>query len=341
MRTLLTRSVTLLAVLTLVAAGATSADAASRRYVALSVGFQFSCALTARGDAYCWGHNNRGELGNGSTSAHVLTPVAVAGGLKFASIGAGESHTCGLTTNGQAYCWGDGPYGALGNGSALEDPDSESSVPVAVAGGLKFASLEVGGQHSCGLTAQGRAYCWGRNQYGQLGDNDAELDDSSVPVAVAGGLKFRDLSLGFGHTSALSTQGKAYGWGENFYGTFGNGNFTNSSVPTLAMGGAKYTSIAGSSPESFSQCYGMSSGKMQCVGYTSDGMFPESVSATPWRNFTPQTMAVRGAVSYTTGDYHICALTDRGTIYCWGDNGNGNLGNGQGPTDSSVPVAVQ
>jgi alpha-tubulin suppressor-like RCC1 family protein len=173
-----------------------------------------------------------------------------------------------------------------------------------------------------------------------LGD-DEELADKAVPVAVAGGETFTALSLGYYHTAALTARGAAYSWGDGDYGVHGNGDNEDHAVPVRAMGGASYTSIAGSNPESYTQCYASRSGVLQCSGYNNDGMLPGDVTT-----YTPVTLAVRGAISYTAGDYHICALTTRGRatsgkIYCWGNNFHGELGNGQAPTDSSVPVEVQ
>ena len=384
MRKFMARSVMLLAVVTLLAAGAAPVDAASRKYVALSAGYEHSCALTARGEAYCWGYNNEGELGDGTTNDSdedgpqrvigglkfasisaggyhtcALTargeaycwgyndegelgdgtttastvPVAVAGGLRFSSIGLGEYHTCGLTTRGQAYCWGYNYSGdVLGTGAG-----GNSSVPVAVAGHLRFAKLYVGGYHTCGLTSHGQAHCWGSNWSGQLGNNSRT--DSNIPVAVAGGLRFTELSMGYEHTIAMTARGVSYGWGENGYGALGTGNFADALVPIVAMGGKRYASIGGSSPLSFSQCYADRRGNLECVGYNwNNFMIP---SPTPGDVTTPTAIAgVSGAVAYVVGDYHICALTARGAIYCWGANWDGQLGNGT-MDHSAVPVQVQ
>lgn len=150
-------------------------------FTAISAGGFHNCGLTADGSAYCWGTNASGQLGVGTTTGpefctHPLnpkyvdgycsnTPVPVAGGLHFSAIGAGYYHTCGITTAGATYCWGDNLYGQLGVDFTIPN----SAVPILVRGGLTFTTLSVGVSHNCGITSGRVLYCWG-----------------SVPVRVAG-----------------------------------------------------------------------------------------------------------------------------------------------------------
>ena len=148
----------------------------------LDAGDSYACGLRKNGQAYCWGRNLFGELGDGNAPNDSDVPVAVSSGaVAFASLNAGGLHACALTAGGQAYCWGANDRGQLGDDNA----PTASDVPVPVAGGsLAFASLSAGTQHSCGVTAGGQAYCWGSNASGQLGDDNGGTD-SDVPVAVA------------------------------------------------------------------------------------------------------------------------------------------------------------
>jgi alpha-tubulin suppressor-like RCC1 family protein len=104
-------------------------------FASISVGNLHTCGITTTGQAYCWGNGVGGRLGDGTTTDRRLTPTAVAGGLNFASISAGGAHTCGTTPTGQAYCWGTGAYGTLGNGTT-----ADRLTPTAVGGGLTFAA---------------------------------------------------------------------------------------------------------------------------------------------------------------------------------------------------------
>ena len=146
-------------------------------FKAIAAGGAFTCGLTATGAAWCWGANASGQLGTGSADADQLRPVQVTGGLVFDSIEAGESHACGLTHDGAAYCWGAGRSGQLGNGQLADSPR-----PVLVVGGDVIQSLSLGMGHSCARAADGVTRCWGSNAQGALGSLGGRA--SAVPVAV-------------------------------------------------------------------------------------------------------------------------------------------------------------
>src|SRR6266576_2695667 len=156
--------------------GTAAVSAVSLTLAQLSAGGVHTCGVTTSGAAFCWGSNSSGQLGGsaasqcepdyyGSGVPCSTTAVAVAGGLTFAAVSARTSHTCGLTTGGAAYCWGDNVQGQLGNGST-----TSSGTPVPVAGGLMFGAVSAGDGFTCGLTASGAAYCWGYNGVGELGN---------------------------------------------------------------------------------------------------------------------------------------------------------------------------
>jgi alpha-tubulin suppressor-like RCC1 family protein len=199
--------------------------------------FGYTCALTTSGEAYCWGDNERGQLGNGmggwgglDLTAHPV-PAPVSGELRFTALTAGLGrHTCGLTGTGAAYCWGENSFGALGNGS-----NSDSPIPVPVSGGLTFLQLIAGGfiGHTCGLTAGGRAYCWGENSVGQVGDQSTF--DRLEPAAVSGDLSFTTLDAGFRHSCGLAA-GILYCWGSGGAGQLGNNSTIHKTVPTKVVG---------------------------------------------------------------------------------------------------------
>lgn len=201
------------------------------------VGRISTCGVSTAGVGYCWGSNNAGEIGNASIplGTNSLGPVPVEGGLAFSSVVAGWRHSCGITTAGSVYCWGENTQGQLGRGQA----DSVfHQTPAPVAGTDRFVQLSLGGRHTCGITTDGRAMCWGENWAGQLGDGTAS--SRSVPTAVSGGHRFRMISTASGfaegtgvtptgqaqlaHTCALTDNGTPYCWGWNGVGQVGSGS---------------------------------------------------------------------------------------------------------------------
>src|SRR5262249_49919374 len=131
------------------------AVATGMKFTTIDAGPEHTCGLTDAGAAYCWGRNDRGQLGDSTTTART-SPVAVTGSLVFIMITAGGSSwgsTCALTTNGEAYCWGENATGQLGLGTVADG--AAHAVPAPVSGGLTFAALSAGGGHVCGLTAAG------------------------------------------------------------------------------------------------------------------------------------------------------------------------------------------
>ena len=142
----------------------------------ISAGSFHTCGRTLGGQAYCWGFNLRGSLGDGSLDLH-LTPQAVSGGLSYKQLVVGTSGTCGVTTAGRAYCWGYNFAGALGNGTT-----GDRMVPTAVAGGFLFSNVSMGGNHTCGVMNRGPALCWGLNTSGQLGLGTATGPELCPPI---------------------------------------------------------------------------------------------------------------------------------------------------------------
>ncbi|HJR33686.1 MAG TPA: hypothetical protein VJ817_01955, partial [Gemmatimonadales bacterium] len=202
------------------------------QFVQLSIGQTHACALTSAGQAWCWGANGGGQLGNGAMSpvdGGAITPQAVLGGITFTAVSAGEGHTCGLSSTGAAYCWGDNFQGQLGG-----TQEFNALTPSLVKGGLTFASVHAGGSHSCGLTTAGAAYCWGFNAHGQLGDGTTKF--RGLPGPVARNLVFVQLAVRRQFACGRTAAGRVYCWGQNLYGQIGAGEI-NPAVQFLAPTG--------------------------------------------------------------------------------------------------------
>ena len=197
--------------------------AGGRRYRLLRLAPVSGCAISLSEVTLCWGKNDYGQLGDGTTTTR-RSPMKVAGRTTYRVVSTGYRHTCGITWAKKAYCWGQNTHGQLGNLSSVR-----RLTPGPVADGLSFSVVSAGLAHTCGVTTEKKAYCWGWNTSGQLGDGSTRRH--SRPNAVAGGRTFAGVSAGGAHTCAVTTAKVAYCWGWNFYGQVGDG--TSAFSPTF------------------------------------------------------------------------------------------------------------
>jgi len=289
--------------------------------------------------------------------------------VSLLSAGPGDVHTCALSSDQMAFCWGGG--GALIGDSTVSQADG----PVAVVGIQSYVQVKGGVQHSCGLTIAGEVYCWGSNIYGQLGQSG--VTQSTYPVAVQGGMTFRTidvgyyfncgltsdslafcwgnnygaapvvvpgniryatLSIGEGQACGLTSTGAAYCWGANDEGELGDSTQTSRLTPAPVVGGLTFKAI---STGGYHTCALTASGSAYCWGLGNEGQIGIDTAI----NVTLNPVAVHGGLTFsaiTLGLYNTCGLATTGTVYCWGTNFYGESGPNAGPLGgrSLVPVSV-
>jgi Regulator of chromosome condensation (RCC1) repeat len=310
----------------------------------VSAGNAHTCGVTTDNLAYCWGLNRWGQLGDGTTTDH-LTPVPVSGTLRFRHVSAGLSETCGVTTDYRAYCWGSNLFGELGDGST-----TNRLVPTPVAGGRQFRRVDVGGGHTCGVSySDNRAFCWGGNMEGQLGvgtntgpeiclvrEDGVSLTCSTRPVAVRGGLLFRQVAAGGYHTCGTTTDDRAYCWGANFDGQIGDSTEVARRLrPSLVAGGRRFLQVDAGFLHS---CGVTTTDRAFCWGNGRGGQLGNGKT---YLSFWPRRVA--GGLYFervSAGQAHSCGVTSDNRAYCWGGNERGSLGDGSTATHlTPVPVA--
>jgi len=324
----------------------------------IAAGHSHTCALGVDSRTYCWGLNENGQLGDGTTSSRP-TPVPVSGGIVLSRITAGQSHSCGLASDGKAYCWGDNSFGQLGDGTT-----SDRLTPTAVGGSLTFAYLKAGDLSTCGVTTTGVGYCWGDNEYGQIGNGlrtavsvptkvvSPRFDP--LPTLVASPVGFRTdpmivppspdpdfplppgpfIAAGHSHTCALGRDDKTYCWGLNENGQLGDGTTAPHRTPVPVSGSLVMSRITAGQSHS---CGLTSGGQAYCWG---DNTFGQLGDGTTLDRLTPTLVGGGLTFSYLkAGDLSTCGVTTTGVGYCWGDNEYGQIGNG-GHTAALLPAKI-
>ncbi len=290
---------------------------------AITAGQFHTCALTNGGGVKCWGYNDRGQLGDGST-ADRMTAVDVSGlSSGVTAIAAGEGHTCALTSGGGVKCWGSNGRGQLGDGTRT---DRLTTVDVS---GLSsgIGAIATGSSHTCALTAGGGVKCWGANDNGQLGDGTRTDGLTAVDVSGLGSeASAVAVAVGLLHTCANTTSGRVKCWGENAFGQLGDGTTVERliAVEVSELSGP----VNGVATGKYHTCALSAGGEVKCWGYNLFGQLGDGSFA--YRSTAMEVVGLgSGIQSIAAGDHrHACALTFGGGIKCWGYNDFGQLGDG-------------
>jgi alpha-tubulin suppressor-like RCC1 family protein len=290
---------------------------------------------------WCWGWNNNGQLGDGSSaSSNSLSPVVVSWERSYSALAVGLDHACALVSpGGAAWCWGSNGNAQLGDNSGID-----RTAPVAVSGGLAFVAIAAGGYHTCALAFPGgAAWCWGYNTAGQVGDGTTT--GTLVPVIVIWGRSYSAITAGDYHTCALASVGGSVGgvawcWGYNLYGQVGDGTSGSGSdrlVPIAVSGARNYSTISAGYIHTCALAF--PGGAAWCWGYNDYGQVGDGTKGT--NRLIP--VAVSGGRNYSAlaaGRHHTCAIaTPGGAAWCWGRNNNGQLGDNT-TTDRLTPVII-
>ena len=235
----------------------------------VSAGEDNACARKTDGTLWCWGDNQRGQIGDGTTTDRHAPVEITALGAAVAAVSVGFEHTCAIKTDGTLWCWGDNGFGQLGDGT-----EQQRLSPIEVETlGATVAQVSAGATHTCSIKRDGTLWCWGHNAAGQLGDGTQVEQDSPVEVSALGAT-VAEISVGYMFTCATKSDRTLWCWGFNAQGQVGTGDTANRPLP------AEITA------------------------------FGATVAA------------------LSTASLHTCAIQSGRTLWCWGFNGNGALGDG-------------
>jgi alpha-tubulin suppressor-like RCC1 family protein len=331
--------------------------------VAITTGYTHSCAITAAHRLYCWGGNDEGQLGDGTTTGRNVASVSV-GTLDFARVAAGGSHTCALTTNGELYCWGRNVWGQVGDGSTVQRLS-----PSRVAPTLTFVDVFAGDETTCALTAAGDVYCWG------FMEATSASAPYYLPAKVSGTIQFKSLNVSLYAVCGVATDNTAYCmrptfvpdglgggpgtlwrpqlapppgtfttfaggilsdcgldlsahalcFGGNQYGTLGVGDTLERADAVFVDGDREFTAIYAGYDWT---CGTTSAGETYCWGHNDWGELGQ-VTDEHYIETTPRLLVVPAGLSFTAMDggfYHMCGIGTDSQVYCWGAGFNGQLG---------------
>ena len=320
----------------------TTGDLSGKTILQVSSGEQHTCVIASDNKAYCWGNGGEGKLGNGNVYLYeepkAVSTSGVLNGKSIQSISAGLFHTCAISTEGLGYCWGDNSRGQLGNNSTT---DSNTPVAVNMTGDLSgktLKSIYAGYGSTCALSNDNLAYCWGRGDYGQLG-NGTTADSNPMPKAVTmsgalSGKTFKSISSFGYHTCAISSDNLAYCWGKGEKGQLGDAGTNNNTTPNAvntsgALNGKSIISIAAGEEHT---CVIDSTNIISCWG--SNEYSALSMTSSLDYSSTPIAINRNGALdrlsikSIDAGSNNACITASDNNTYCWGKNTHGQLGNG-------------
>jgi alpha-tubulin suppressor-like RCC1 family protein len=322
--------------------------------VSLAAGEGETCVLYAGGTVACWGANDYGQLGLGSTSGPEVcqfggpvpcstTPVVVPGVSGATAVATNGQEACVVLSSGAVECWGSNLHGGLGNASVDGGvPGGSSPVPLVVSGLPRASAVGLGSGSACAVLLDGTVQCWGANVYGQLGNGSTT--DSTTPVAVSGVSGAVAIAVGWMHACALLADGTVACWGDNGNGALGLGTFSGpqtcasisepcATTPGKVPGLSHVTAIAAGM---FTTCALLSDGTGRCWGWNYHGELGDGTMVDD--SSTPVVVSgLTGASAIALGYENACALVSSGDVLCWGQNSLGQLGSAPtGPQTCTV-----
>jgi alpha-tubulin suppressor-like RCC1 family protein len=320
----------------------------SGEFVQVVAGGFHTCALTGTGVARCWGLNSAGQLGTTTAEQSTRFHVAVAGPVRFRMLALGRTHTCGIGTDGDTYCWGDDSQSQLGLGAPAPEVCSGvfvsggpcSRSPLRVTGGHRFETLVATERGTCGFTAEGKLHCWGDLTMVERADCviGTDVDCGRTPVLVSTA-SFVKAALGQAHGCAIAQGGTLSCSGYNVYGALGNGTTDRSPTLTPTANGLLFSDVAAGSHHT---CGIDLSARAYCWGL--DDVGQAGASTTAAQRLLP--VAVAGGHSFVTlassaSSRTTCSLTTDGRAYCWGDGEHGQRGDGTLVATAAGPQRVR
>ena len=308
-------------------------------------GYYHTVAITSEGRVFTWGYNAYGQLGDGTTTSR-YTPTEITSnfnlnaGETVIAITVGMFHTATITSEGRVFTWGSNGHGQLGDGTITNrNTPTEITSNFYLDAGETVMEITAGDYHTAAITSKGRVFTWGYNPNGQLGDETTT--ERYIPTEITSNFNLNageiviEITAGYGHTAAITSEGRVFTWGNNIYGQLGDGTTTSRYTLTeitnnfnLNIGETVIELTAGM----FHTATITSEGRIFTWGYNEYGQLGDGTTTNRYApteitsNFSFN--AGETVIENTAGQYHTAAITSQGRIFTWGYNHNGQLGDG-------------
>ncbi|MCL2609009.1 MAG: hypothetical protein FWD94_03790 [Treponema sp.] len=285
-------------------------------WASVSVGEAHTAAIRTDGSLWSWGWNSKGQLGDGTTTSRNV-PAQVGTAKDWVMVSAGKENTAAIRKDGTLWVWGSSANGYLGNGGGREQHE-----PVRVGTATDWAYVSAGANHIAAIRKDRSLWAWGLNSKGQIGDGTATT--RNVPTLIGDATNWASVSAGELHTVAVQTDGSLWSWGSNEHGQLGDGTTTNRNVPvkigplyTWTSASARGNHTVGTRTDGSLWSWGLNGSGQLGINTVDRKTSPEQIKEPKdnWR-------------SVVAGQAHTAAIQADGSLWTWGNNQNGQLGDG-------------